>query len=108
MQPGDKCLAHKITDAGLQTVDRSADDQMIVVRGPFLEPLTGEMQKTLKLLVEWCVQTGLAVNPGKSSSWYAPEATSGIANVHLNSMDRNLRTGIAPCPWVSFWIGAIL
>lgn len=30
------------------------DDPMIIDRVPFLEPLTGVMQDTLKLVGEWC------------------------------------------------------
>ncbi|XP_067216926.1 uncharacterized protein [Linepithema humile] len=48
------------------TAQGYADDEAILVRGPFLETFLELMQGALEVVEEWCQRTGLAVNPLKT------------------------------------------
>lgn len=53
-----------------------ADDLAILVRGPFLDTLMELTLSALETMKEWCDNTDLSVNPGRSNLSYLLEGTS--------------------------------
>ncbi|XP_011699563.1 PREDICTED: uncharacterized protein LOC105456897 [Wasmannia auropunctata] len=55
-----------LNDKGFESIGY-ADDLAILIRGPFLETLLELTQGALGMVEEWCRETGLSVNPKKTS-----------------------------------------